>query len=126
MMWGVKIGVGSDDAKVTAGEGTLSVRVAVGIGTSSLDVTVASGLPPRVAVADGPTGRGGVGDGPGGVTAHAVNTAPSKRMSTVCLTFIHPSGLSKRLSTVSVSQGNARAAAASIPQPGGMMSRRRG
>ena len=88
MMWGVKIGVGSDDAKVTAGEGAPGVRVAVGTVTNSLDVAVACGLPPRVAVADGPAGRDGVGNGPGGVTAHAVNAAPSKRMSTVCLTFI--------------------------------------
>ena len=80
--------MGSEDAKVTAGEGAPGVRVAVGTVTSSLDVTVASGLPPRVAVADGPAGRDGVGDGPGGVTVHAVNAAPSKRISPVRLTFI--------------------------------------
>lgn len=112
---GVKTGVGCDDANVAAGTGT-----------GSLDVDVASGLTPRVAVADGPAGRDRVGDGAGGVTAHPANATPSQRISPVCLTFIHPSGLSKRLSTASVSQGKARAAAASVPHPGGMMSRRRG
>ena len=126
MVCGVRIGVGRDDANVAAGEGAPGVRVAVGTVTSTLDVAVASGLAPRVGVADGPAGRDGVGDGAGGVTAHAVNTTLSKRIGTVCLTFIHPSGLSKRLSTASVSQGKARAAAASVPQPGGMISRRRG
>ncbi len=124
---GTLAGVDSGDARVAEGDGAPGVCVAVEAATSSLDVAVASGLLLRVVVAGRLMGWGGVGAGSGGNTAHAASVTLSKMTSRLwSLGAIHFSGSSNRLDTMSVNQGNAAAAAASIPHPGGMIKRRRG
>lgn len=124
---GTVVGVDNGDARVAEGNGAPGVRVVAGATTSSLDVAVASGLLLCVDVTSGLIERSGVGAGSGGNTAHAASVTLSKMTSRLwSLRSIHIPGLSNRLNTMSVSQGNARAVAASIPHPGGMIKRRRG